>query len=131
MTQVTVYVPAAGYEKQLGIKAKAAVVGTPTTNPDAPGPIVASILGKGLVTIDYEGGLYDNMTSYADKLLHAAGRHVERYPTVARQFVPEDLVLAVGTYDTETRELVVDDSEKLGSWLGLAFPSAHDALVSA
>jgi hypothetical protein len=127
--QVTVYVPAAGEEVSLGILPGSAIVGTPHHGWASERSGITWV--KDEVTIDYEGGKYDNMRTFADKLLHAAGRHEQRYPTVARQFVPADLLFEVGTYDTQTRELHVTDSEKLGSWLGVAWPTAEEALAVA
>jgi len=55
----------------------------------------------GLVLAYYEGNLYgaDNLHRFEEKLLHAAGRLVEKYPTVACSMLEVDQLLKVGTYD--------------------------------
>ena len=52
--------------------------------------IVGSYTEKetGLVKIDYEGNLYHagNLNTFCLRLFQAAGRHVQNYPTVAREY---------------------------------------------
>lgn len=104
MTTLTIYVPMAGND--LGVKEGSAMVGTD--------------FGQDRITIDYEGNLYGalNAVLFKDKLTIAAGRHVERYPTIARMFVHTGQVLAVGSYNTETRRIYIDNAEALESWIG-------------
>lgn len=66
-------------------------------------------LGSGIVgttdgertTIDYEGNLYgaQNIVTWADRVMIAAGRHSTRYPTVARSWVKPEALIRVGTYE--------------------------------
>lgn len=104
MTTLTIYVPMAGTD--LGIKDGSALVGTD--------------MGDDRITIDYEGNLYGalNAVLFKDKLLIAAGRHVERYPTIARMYVHTAHVLAVGSYNTETQRIHIDNAEALEAWIG-------------
>lgn len=69
--------------------------------------------GSGIVALPYEnegqilyfeGNIYgaENLKSFLQKVLHAAGRAVKRYPTVAKTFLPEENkkdFLEVGTLD--------------------------------
>lgn len=60
------------------------------------------------VLIHFEGNRYgsENIKTWEDKLLHAAGRLVERYPTIAFAVVDRDAVRAVGIYETDTWSVV-------------------------
>jgi hypothetical protein len=76
---------------------------------------VAPIKGSGIVAsnpgnpedpvrVDFEGNIYDSdyYRSFWVRLFHAAGRHVERYPTIAREFHedgPNFPFTIVGTFD--------------------------------
>lgn len=75
--------------KFLGIDAGSGIVGTPQEN--------------GRVLVDYEGRRYGqaNMVTYADRVYFAWGRHKERYPTVARSWLTEELVLQIGWFDPQ------------------------------
>ena len=55
--------------------------------------------------------------SFADKLLHAAGRCRENYPTIAKMAItaPADWV-DVGRYDMQLRLMHITDSERLTAW---------------
>lgn len=101
-----VYVPVAGSALEQAIAPRSAIVGS-------------EVAGSDRVRIDYEGNLYgaESMVRYEDKLLHAASRHVTRYPTVARRVVEADQLLRVGSYSYPQRRLDVDDGEALESWL--------------
>lgn len=48
---------------------------------------------------------YGDLEAYLDCVRRAAGRHVERYPTVARMMLPEDELIAVGRWHPEDTEL--------------------------
>lgn len=66
----------------------------------------------------YEGNIYgaSNIRSYEDCLEVAAGRMIEKYPTVARMIVRgEDLILA-GVWDPETKVLYVHEKEVIDAW---------------
>lgn len=86
-----------------------------------PGSAVCGRLqDNGRVLIDYEGNRYGsmNMRTFEEKLLHAAGRHIENYPTVARAMVKSADLIAVGRYDYETKTLSVDNRDALLGWTG-------------
>lgn len=56
----------------------------------------------GLLKVDYEGNLYGGHESYWLRLYRAAARHVEHYPTIAREYHSEGNdfpFLIVGTFD--------------------------------
>lgn len=103
MPNLRVYVP----KEPSGIAVGSAVVGQPT--------------GRQRIRVDYEGDLYGRGWSFAERLHHAAGRHLTEYPTVARSWLqPEDLI-PVGRYESDSGDLVLDDeraAEVLGWWLG-------------
>jgi hypothetical protein len=75
---------------------------------------------------------YGNVDVYVDCLRRAAGRHVERYPTVARVMLPEDELIVVGRWHPEDTELgtpalramsglgrlEVTDAGELETWCG-------------
>ena len=106
--QLNVYVPAG--EDFFGIHPGSAIVGFDRVSR--------------LCEIYFEGGLY-NASYFADfsnRLLHAAGRCVEHYPTIARLSVPRDALQLVGTYEPETHVLDVDDRGALDAWVRLWKP---------
>ena len=66
--------------------------------------IVGTIQEDGRIRIDYEGNKYGsaNVKNFADRVLHAAGRHTygdKGYPTVARMWVDQQDVIEVGCWD--------------------------------
>lgn len=82
------------------------------------------------LTIDYEGNRYgaSNIKTWADRLVHAAGRHVECYPTVARAVCQPEAVIHVGTMQAypqrdSTVPLIEFDSQDtldaVKTWLGV------------
>ena len=76
---------------------------------------------SGRVVIDFEGNRYgsSSMTTFADRVDHATGRHLTRYPTVARLSVlPSDLT-AVADYNADLGIISVDGSDEaflLAQW---------------
>lgn len=78
------------------------------------------------VTIYYEGGIYGQYATLKldDRFAHfleiAAGRLVTRYPTIAMMSVPATELRRVGTYDDESKTLVVNNSDLLDEWKGKA-----------
>jgi hypothetical protein len=56
------------------------------------------------------------MQTYAEKVQHAAGRHVTNYPTVARMLVPATDLRWVGTYDYEANRLNLTNQTELDAW---------------
>lgn len=71
---------------------------------------VVGYRSNGIYLIDYEGNRYgaSNLEKFEERLLHAAGRAAERYPTVAR-LAPAalDAFVKVGEYDYSTKELTL------------------------
>lgn len=100
--RLTVYVPRDLSDASLIMAPGSAVVGTPDP--------------AGRVVIDYEGNRHGAMKDWDEMILHAADRHRTRYATVARAHVWEADLVAVGTYETDTHELVVDDRPTLDRW---------------
>lgn len=100
-----VYVPKEGSYLHAVLVPGSAVVGG-----DAAAP--------GQLWVDYEGNRYgaENLQTYQQKLDHAADRHLTNYPTVARQAVPPEWVLEVGTWDHDNKLLTVSDPQALEAW---------------
>lgn len=97
--------------------------------------VVGSIRPTGDIILDFEGNKYGatNIVTYADRVMQAAGRHVVRYPTVARMVVPIREVMAIGYWDESLgRVMIVNDSryELLKEWLDMpdGIP-AHELLA--
>ncbi len=100
-----VYVPklAALPAIQLG----AGIIGSPRA--DYPGKLL----------IDYEDNRVEaiDIRTYADRVRHAADRHLAGSPTSKRLLVDADDLLPVGTFDTRSGVVEVSDSQALESWL--------------
>lgn len=77
-------------------------------------------IGRTFIVIDFEGNKFgsENMRSWAEKVFHAAGRHVCCYPTVARMTVSPSMVRKIGTYDVATDRIHLEDAEALKAWIG-------------
>ena len=76
-----------------------------------------------LITIDFESNRdgYSNLKRFRERLLHAGGRHFERYPTRARAEVLRSALINVGYADYDDGRLVtfrVTDREALKAWIG-------------
>ena len=106
---LAIYVPAPGSPGCTGIIEGSGIVGTPAA--------------EDRVLIDYEGARYDqvNMVTWADRLVHAAGRHTQRYPTVARRVVRASELLEVGQFDPDECRAYLDGehNDALVAWLGI------------
>lgn len=76
--------------------------------------IVGSKEDDGLLRVDYEGNIYgmQGMHTYEERVFHAADRHAQRYPTVARLHAPEEAFYIVGTIDTDTWHITLDPTMK-------------------
>lgn len=110
-----VFVPADGW--RLGIRDASGVVGRVTDGERT--------------TIDYEGNLYgaSNIVTFCDRVMIAAGRHIERSPTIARAYVVPDALIRVGSYDGETVELDHPSMrEVVCRWLGCDDDQLDDEL---
>ena len=64
--------------------------------------IVGSPDGIG-IRIDYEGNHNGacNIKTWEDKVFHAAGRHVSRYPTIARSVADAGQLIEIGSFRCE------------------------------
>lgn len=89
--------------------------------------IIGDMAGNGLypelVTIDYEGNVYDcpSLRLYEDRVHVALGRHVERYPTSARCSVQSASLLEVGCFmkaPDDILDTVITNANALREWLG-------------
>jgi hypothetical protein len=86
--------------------------------------IVGSDYAPGLTLIDYEGNVYDAdaLRTFEGRLIKAAGRHVQRYPTVARSVVDSRDLRTVGlAIELPSLAWVVttiDNAGALADWLG-------------
>lgn len=104
------------FDEQLGIRQGSGIVGSPVEGFD-----------RQMRMIDYEGNLYgsQNVVTFADRCAIAAGRHLERYPTVARMVVHRNRLVEIGEFDPEFGqvELIEDPRarELLADWLGVEF----------
>jgi hypothetical protein len=94
--EVVVYVPAAGHRATAGIARGSAIVGRPDARQED-------------VRIYYEGAVYEQseMQTFADRAVYACGRMVGGYPTSAAMSVPREALVAVGTFDPMTSEIVL------------------------
>lgn len=81
--------------------------------PIAPGSgIVSNSDVRGdYLQIYFEGNLYgaQNIVTYADRISHAHGRMIQRYPTIANALVFPDAMTKVGTYMPTTGVLLLLD----------------------
>jgi hypothetical protein len=76
--------------------------------------------GPERLTVDFEGGLYapDYFANFATRVLHAAGRHVARYPTVARLSLEAEYLRPVASYDADSSTIVdLYDEPALMAWV--------------
>jgi hypothetical protein len=100
---VGVYIPRSGTLSM--IKPKSAICGTQNND---------------RLVLDFEGNTLNitNLASYTQRLISAAGRHAERYPTIARINAESIDYVLVGEYDTTTSLLSVFDADALEVWSG-------------
>lgn len=110
-----VLVPRTGYEKFFaGLHPGSAMVSRPADDQ------------QGTREVFYEGNVYNapELRRFQDKLLHAAGRLANRYPTIARMTVPAEAVIVVATYDTVRWDYAeVVDAKRLLAYSGEAIES--------
>lgn len=127
-----VYIPIEGSRLRASIDPKSAIVGSPANawlERGAPaelggGEPIEDDPSDPQLVIDFEGARYGqvNMVTFADRCLHAAGRHKEHYPTVARRIVPRTELERVGTYIYDMERVEIEDGltlVHLARWLGL------------
>lgn len=104
---LSIYVPAPASYAELTIAPKSGIVGVPSSD------------GK-WVRAYFEGNLYgaENMQTWEEKLLHAADRLMQNYPTTAVRLFPADQLAEVGTYDGAAKRVVeITDQQALDGWL--------------
>lgn len=88
-----------------------------------PGSAIVGEERDGMVMTHYEGGQAENVKTFEDRILHAAGRRKERYPTSAQRGWDLEDIQLVGTvlYDDVMRIWVIDqimDEAALRGWIG-------------
>lgn len=110
---LTVYLPRDIERPLLGIREGSGIVGGCQPAP------------SGRIAVDYEGNIYgsNGLSRYANRVLHAAGRHATAYPTVARARVEADELVAIGEFDETSGEITLagdDEREQLCRWLGVS-----------
>lgn len=106
--KLDVYVVTSNTAKKFNIKAGSAIVAL--QNQDVENPKVY-----------FEGNVYgsEDLENFESKLLHAAGRAVKNYPTIAKAFIPISELNCVGEYDFENKSFIRSTSnvEALNAWL--------------
>lgn len=107
-SQFVVFVPRDG--ARLNISPGSGIVGVPMP-------------GLELVVVYFQGSAegQPGLARLADRVFHAHGRLVERYPTVARMTLPPNLLREVGTFDPASGAVSPVDAHSetiLAAWLG-------------
>jgi hypothetical protein len=110
-SKVVVYVPAADHPATTGIARGSAIVARPETSREE-------------VRIYYEGAVYgqSEMRTLTDRAVYACGRMVDNYPTAAAMSVPRDALVAVGTFDPSTSEIILTGDQSaaaVAEWLDM------------
>ena len=82
--------------------------------------IVGQTLRNGMIHIYYEGAIYNQsgMGGWVDKISYAAGRSINRYPTIAAAVARPEELSAVGVYDTDAGQVTITDEKTVMDWLG-------------
>lgn len=75
----------------------------------------------GRITADYEGNRFgaSNIKTYADRVLHAAGRHTQKYPTVARSTLSTEDLTEVGSFDGAVLTIKRAHYPTVAEWIGV------------
>lgn len=129
-----IYVPTGELLARERIDARSGIVGTPVIEWFEYDGDDREDADAERMVIDFEGNRYgaQNIVTYADRLVHAAGRHREHYPTVARLVVDRSELVRVGTFDLRAERARVDNREnrqQLAEWLGVAVEPLDGELV--
>lgn len=114
--ELTVYVPTPGSSAERIIARGSAIVGERPQD--------------GRIHVHYEGNVYgsESLARFAQRCLHAAGRYIERYPTVAQVWLEENELVAVGSWDEERGVAQLDaDQSVWGRWLDCGVLDELDA----
>jgi hypothetical protein len=104
--RLTVYVPKLAALP--AIQPGAGIIGSQAT--DHPGKLL----------LDYQDTHADVQHRYADRILHAAQRHLTGDPTGCRLLADPDDLLVVGSFDPATGTVEVSNGEALDAWLAEA-----------
>jgi hypothetical protein len=94
--------------------------GADTHGIDPRSAIVANVEQRGndMLLVYYEGGRYaSNLKQYSQRVLVAAGRQSERYPTLGKSMLPAQDLKEVGTFDLEAQTMDITDRAALKAWL--------------
>lgn len=104
----TLYVPALGSSLSRTLARGSAIVSDANEAPR-----------DGLVVIYFEGNIFGavNLVEYPDRVLNAAGRLRENYPTSAMQGAYLSDLVAIGTFHYPTRGLLIENRAALQEWL--------------
>jgi hypothetical protein len=110
LRQIVVYVPADTGDEGLHIARGSGIVGEPKPS-------------SGTVLIYFEGAIYKpvNISTFADRVMHAYYRMTERAPTIAKDRVPVERLIPVGTLDPIRKQVTLTGPESerdLARWLG-------------
>jgi hypothetical protein len=79
----------------------------------------AKFVETGRIHIYYEGNLHRavNLVEFYDRVVCAAGRLSQSYPTIAQQFTPADQLIAVAEFDAANNAFTtVYDADALTGW---------------
>lgn len=109
--EIVVYLPNGGGHATADIARGSAIVGQPE-------------VGSDRVTIYFEGAIYDleNVLTLADRANQAAGRMIQHYPPTAMRILPRDMLMPVGTFDPQGRQIYLTGPHSEGAvaeWLGM------------
>jgi hypothetical protein len=70
-----------------------------------------------LLLIEYEDNHAETIRTFADRVRHAAARHLTGGPTAKRLLVNADDLLVVGSFGTKTARIEVTNPQTLQAWL--------------
>ena len=77
--------------------------------------------GFDCIVVYYEGNTLDFecLDNFADKLIHAAGRAIKKYPTIAKQSLKREVLIKVGHFNLKTNRfsLLEEKAGAFNSWL--------------
>lgn len=133
------YVPCDTNLRSVSVDPRSAIVGTPARQwverreAKIDGRLPRMVAGDTNLVIDFEGNRYgaQNMRTYADRAMHAAGRQHECYPTVARCIIPSRLLVRVATLDYDREQVRCLDEDgvlALMRWLEVDHARLQDEL---
>jgi hypothetical protein len=114
-----VYVPVPGSALATVVAPRSGMVGEPHSRGEK-------------VLVYYEGNLYGayNVVTFADRVMIAAGRASQRYPTQAFAAAEPEELCMVGAYDPLRGEVRLSDPEALAQWLGTASVEQGELLTT-